>query len=367
MTELSASRKDDHIKFALEQAKNRSRQNDFDSLRFVHHALNAIDITNTGLETEVFGAKWKMPIYINAMTGGSSKSALINESLARVAAETKIPVASGSMSQFFKDHSTAKSFSVLRDLNPNGTVFANVNANATVDEAKRAIELLQANALQIHINSVQELAMAEGDRLFSHWAKNIEKIVNEAPVPVIVKEVGFGISFETLIKLKNLGVQAIDTAGRGGTNFAAIEQQRVTDSTQETFLPLQSWGLSTVESLLDCLATQQLGLTVFASGGVRNSLDVAKALALGATAVGVAGGFLHTLEEHGEEALITQITQWQDNLVTVQALLGIEEPAKMSNSQLLITDGVAEFCIGRKIDVAQYATRGREGQITANV
>ncbi|HUH53441.1 MAG TPA: type 2 isopentenyl-diphosphate Delta-isomerase [Microbacteriaceae bacterium] len=356
--DISASRKDDHVRHALTQADNRNVRNDFDDIAFIHHALDAIDVQNVSLSTDLFNRKWSAPLYINAMTGGSEKTGRINSDLARVANETGIAVASGSLSQMFKDPDTTPSFKVLRDLNPNGIVIANVNANTSVDNAKRAVDTLQADALQIHINSAQELAMPEGDREFAHWTKNIGLIVNSIGIPVVVKEVGFGISLKTTRKLAALGVKYVDTSGRGGTNFAQIEQSRTSNAQMPE---LAFWGNSTVQSLLDNSALDpQLNVTLLASGGVRSSLDVARALALGAKAVGVAGGFLHTLHHQGAEALMSEIERWKDNLVTVQALLGLTTPTDFTNTQLFISGRSAEFSAANNIDVRYFALRQRE-------
>lgn len=359
---LSAVRKDDHVRLALEQASSRFSQNDFDDISFMHHALDAIDIDKVSTATKLFGKQLTAPVYINAMTGGTAKTAKINADLARVAAETGIAVASGSMSPIFKDKETANSFKILRDLNPNGIVLANVNANATLEQTDHVIDLLEADALQIHINSVQELTMQEGDRTFNHWVENIANIVESLTVPVVVKEVGFGLSARTALKLHSVGVQYIDVAGKGGTNFALIEQSR---SGQKQMSELSDWGLSTVKCLLDISALQTLsGTNVLASGGVRNALDLAKCLALGAQAVGVAGGFLHTLQNQGAEALIDEVEQWKKDLTVVQSLLGIDAVNKFDQAELLIYGKVAEFCAMRDIDTKTFALKMREESIT---
>lgn len=354
--ETSANRKDDHVRLATDQAAYRHGRSDFDDLTFIHHALRAADVERVTTETVVLGRKWSSPIYINAMTGGSVATGTINEQLARVAHATGVTIASGSMSHLLKDASSIETFRVLRTLNPNGVVFANLSANASLDDAHRVIDAIEADAIQIHINSVQEIVMPEGDRTFSHWSQRIETLVNGLSVPVIIKEVGFGLSAETVYELVDLGVQAVDVSGRGGTNFAKIENDR---RVGKDYRELATWGQSTVTSLLDvALPTTQHGTALFASGGVRNPLDVAKALALGAGAVGVAGGFLHTLQREGEDALIAEIHGWQEQLQAIQALLGAPTPAKLQDSTLVITGAVREFAELRGIDVASYAKRG---------
>lgn len=354
--QTSANRKDDHVRLATEQATHRHGRSDFDDVAFVHHALRAADVERVSTVTTVLDREWSSPIYINAMTGGSIAAGKINEQLARVAHATGVTIASGSMSHLIKDASSVETFRVLRTLNPNGVVFANLSANASLEDAQRVVDAVEADAIQIHINSVQEIVMPEGDRHFSHWPDRIETLVNGLSVPVIVKEVGFGLSSETVHDLIDLGVQAVDVSGRGGTNFARIENDR---RIGKDYGELATWGLSTVTSLLEATPTTlDNGSTLFASGGVRNPMDVAKALALGAQAVGVAGGFLHILQRDGEEALIAEIQGWQEQLRSIQSLLGAHTPNELQQSTLVITGAVREFAEVRGVDIATYAKRG---------
>lgn len=365
MNDTSASRKDDHVRLATEQAGKRSKHSDFDSVRFVHHSLRACNVETVALSTSVAGSLWSVPLYINAMTGGSASTGQINAQLARVAQATGLPIASGSMSRVIKDPDVAESYKVLRQLNPDGVVIANLSANATVDHGKRVVDLIEADALQLHVNSVQEIVMPEGDRTFTHWPTRIEDMVQSLDVPVIVKEVGFGMSAETASDLIDLGVTTIDVSGRGGTNFADIENRR---RVHTDFGELTHWGQSTVCSLIDVASVNSPhALTVLASGGVRNPLDAALALALGAQAVGVAGGFLHTLQNAGEDALIVEIQQWIEQLRAIHALLGATTPKALHSSDIVIGGGVRDFCDARGIDVAQYAHRSSGKERGTNV
>lgn len=346
-------RKDDHVRLAAEQQRTHSGRNQFDEVSFVHHALAGIDRPDVSLATAFAGISWQVPLYINAMTGGSTKTGLINRDLAIAARETGVPLASGSMSAYFKDPGCADTFSVLRTHNPDGFVLANVNANASTEQARRAIDLLAADALQIHVNTVQETVMPEGDRSFSAWTAQIQKITAAVDVPVIVKEVGFGLSRESVLTLRGLGVQVADLGGRGGTDFARIENGR---RELADYAYLDGWGLSTAACLLD---TQDAGIPVLASGGVRDPLDVARALALGASGVGVSGGFLRTLLDGGVAALIAQISTWLDHLTALQTMLGARTPAELTHCDLTITGDLRAFCIDRGIHTGPLAQRSR--------
>jgi isopentenyl-diphosphate delta-isomerase len=348
---MIAQRKDDHVRLAVEQQHARSGHNEFDEVSFVHHALAGIDRPDVSLATTFAGIAWQVPLYINAMTGGSVNTGVINRDLAIAARETGVPIASGSMSAYFKDPSCADTFRVLRQENPDGFVMANVNATASVENARRAIDLLQADALQIHINTAQETPMPEGDRSFSSWVPQIEKIAAAVDVPVIVKEVGNGLSRETVLTLQNLGVRVADLGGRGGTDFARIENGR---REHADYAFLHGWGQSTAACLLDA---QDAGIPVLASGGVRDPLDVARALALGACGVGVSGGFLRTLLDGGVSALIAQISTWLDQLAALQTMLGARTPADLTRCDLLIHRTLRSFCADRGIDTRRLAQR----------
>ncbi|MEU8954658.1 type 2 isopentenyl-diphosphate Delta-isomerase [Streptomyces sp. NPDC048518] len=350
---MISQRKDDHVRLAVEHQRQHSGQNQFDEVSFVHHALAGIDRPDVSLATSFAGISWPVPLYINAMTGGSVSTGVINRDLAIAARETGVAVASGSMSAYFKDPSCAETFSVLRKENPDGFVLANVNATASVDKAQRAIDLVRANALQIHINTAQETPMPEGDRSFSSWVPQIEKIAAAVDVPVIVKEVGNGLSRETVLLLESLGVKVADLGGRGGTDFARIENGR---RELREYAFLHGWGQSTAACLLD---NQDVGIPVLASGGVRNALDVTRALALGASGVGVSGGFLRTLKDEGVSALIAQISTWLDQLAALQTMLGARTPAELQRCDLLIHGELRTFCADRGIETGPFAQRSR--------
>ncbi len=358
---LIEQRKDDHIKLACEQYKSHA-ESGFEQVRFIPNALPQLALSDVDTSVSVFGAaeKWDVPLYINAMTGGSKNGENINASLARVAAKTGVAMACGSLSAALKNPHLAETFSVIRRFNPRGFVMANVSAGASVEQAIKAVEILQANALQIHLNAAQELVMSEGDRDFSAWLSNIEAIVralDSMKVPVVVKETGCGMSAKDVLRLQNVGVRAVDVGGRGGTNFVAIENARRGGVRGYEFL--DSWGLTTVESLLDiaqcdeilhdscdscdsaaaCDSCDSAQMQVFASGGVRTPLDVVRALKLGASAVGVAGEFLHTLTCGGQDALVDQIEDWKAQIRVIMALLGCKNVADLrQNSRILIDD-----------------------------
>lgn len=351
-------RKDDHVRLAIAQHHERSGErghNQFDDLAFVHHALCGIDTARVSLATSVGGSQWQAPLYINAMTGGSPHTGDINRGLAIAARETGLPVASGSMSAFLKDPAVAGTYRVLREEHPDGFVFANVNANATPEMARRAVDLVAADALQVHVNAAQETVMPEGDRDFSRWPDNIARLVADLDVPIVVKEVGFGLSGDTIGLLADLGVRIADVSGSGGTNFAVIENGR---RPRADYGYLASWGQSAAASLLDANRRRDdPAMTLLASGGVRTPLDVVRALALGARAVGVSGHFLTILQDAGIDALVETITDWLGQLRQLMALLGAATIDDLAYTDVLITGQLAEYCTLRGISFAAYANR----------
>lgn len=359
---ITQRRKNEHIALATEQYQAQADAG-FDAVRLMPNALPQIALEEVDASVRVLNvggnsvggnsagennAKWRSPLYINAMTGGSAAAQEINAQLARVAAKTGVAMASGSLSAALRDATLRDTFSVIRSENPHGFVMANVSAGTSSDDALRAVSMLQANALQVHLNAAQELVMPEGDRDFRDWLHNIERIVRACEaerVPVIVKETGCGMTARDVLRLRDVGVRTVDVSGRGGTNFVAIENARrarganVLGARGANMLGnydyLANWGLATVESLRDirnCEALKSDPVEIFASGGVRTPLDVVRALALGASAVGVAGEFLHTLVHEGEDALAQQITEWQEQIRVIMALLGCTTVADLQTN-----------------------------------
>lgn len=350
--ESASRRKDDHLRLAAEQqGRPGAGGNGFDDVAFVHHALGGIDADLVDLAVEVAGARWSLPFYINAMTGGSEKTGRVNRELAIAARETGVAIASGSVSAALDDPALAPTFRVIRDENPDGFVFANVGVERSPDDARRAVDLLGADALQVHLNSVQETVMPEGSRAFSSWESSLAAIVAASAVPVVVKEVGFGLSTDTLSRLRDLGVGFADVAGRGGTDFARIENDRRATG---DFAYLGGWGQSAVECLLDAPAVRPV---LLASGGVRTPLDVVRALALGARAVGASGTFLASVLDGGAPALVTRLEEWTHHLRALLALLGAPSPAALGGTDLIVTGRSAEFARARGVDLAPLGRR----------
>lgn len=345
------NRKDEHVSLAR-AFHQKPKENDFDNVRLIHSSLVNTRPEEIDLSTEILGLKLSAPFYINAMTGGSEKTKKINHDLAIIARETNLMMATGSVSAALKDPSVADSYTVVREVNPHGLILGNMGAGRTSDDAKKIVDLLQADGFQIHLNVPQELVMPEGDRDFHEWSKNIAETVQQLAVPVIVKEVGFGMNRETIQQLQALGVKAVDVSGRGGTSFSQIENAR---RKKRELNYLDDWGQSTVISLLE--AQEINDLTILASGGIRNAYDIFKALCLGAKAVGISAGILDYLISNGIDATVEMIEDWKIQLRRLYLMTDKATTADLVHNPIILSGAPKEWCEARGIDYKKLALR----------
>ena len=290
-------------------------------------------------------------LLINAMTGGAAEVESMNGALAEAAAHLGLPMAVGSQVAGMREPEVAQSYRIVRQVNPQGVILANVSTSATVEEARAAVEMIDANLLQIHLNAPQELVMAEGDRGFRGQLRQIAALVDVMPVPVVVKECGFGMSRETARQLYDAGVRAVDVSGRGGTNFAWIEGQR-----QD--LPvdpgIEQWGIPTAATLAEVAALSLPGVDIVASGGVRYGSDCAKALALGASVVGVAGAALRAYQQGRLQAYLEGLV---GDLRCALLLSGARSVAEMRLRPVVITGETGQWCRLRGVPLETWAQR----------
>lgn len=329
MTNKREQRKNEHVRLALAQSD--TLQSDFDRIQFVHHAIPEMDVEEVTLLPNFKALQMSHVLYINAMTGGSEWTAKTNEQLAQVAKATQIPMAVGSMHAALKNPAVRHSYAVAREQYSEGQIWANVSADVTLEEAQAAIEMIQANALQIHVNAPQELVMPEGNRQFKHWLTRISEIVKGVKVPVIVKEVGFGMSYDTIQQLIDAGVSYVDISGHGGTNFISIENERRQFKDMDY---LKDWGQSTVVSLLEARNLSSR-VHVLASGGVRHPLDAIKALRLGAEAVGMSRPILKMLHEEGVEATIEFVEDFKTQMAYIMTLLNAKNITELRQAAIV--------------------------------
>lgn len=338
-------RKNEHVEIAM--AQKDATISDFDEIRFVHHSIPNIDVDDVDLTSNLKDFTLNQPLYINAMTGGSEWTKQINEKLAVIARETGIAMAVGSTHAALRNSKMASSFSVVRETNPEGIIFSNVGADVPVDKAVESVKLLDAQALQVHVNAPQELVMPEGNRTFSTWMENLAQIVARVDVPVIVKEVGFGMSKETIKSLNEIGIKYLDVSGRGGTNFVDIENERRTYKDMD-YLGL--WGQTTVESLLESTAYQQ-DMDILASGGVRTPLDAVKCLALGASAVGMSRPFLNHVENYGITETLNYTEQFTEHMKKIMTMLDAKSIKDLQHAQMVFSPKLQSWIEQRGLDI----------------
>lgn len=345
-----SNRKNEHV--SLSENFYADASSSLKDIHFLHHSFPEMDLAAVDLSTQLGDLAFSLPFFINAMTGGSDWTGQLNQKLAILARETDLAMATGSISTALKNPAQADSYSIVREENPEGLIFANLGAGHGAENAKRAIDIVEADAIQIHLNAPQELVMPEGDREFSSWIKNIEEIVEKVEQPLIVKEVGFGMSRETIQLLEEIGVKYIDISGKGGTNFAQIENFRRQEKKLDD---LESWGQSTSFSLLEAMEVNQES-KIIASGGIRSAQDIVKSLAIGASLVGISSQFMHLIIDDLDQA-IEQVEQWKMEIKRTMTLLGARNIEDLKKADLMILGETAQWAHLRNIDLKKYANR----------
>ena len=328
------NRKDQHIKHALAY---QSPYNSFDEVELIQSSLPKYDLAEIELKTHFAGRDWDFPFYINAMTGGSNKAKAVNRKLAQVAEACGLLFITGSYSPALKNPDD-DSFEVVRKENKGLLLGTNIGADKNYTAGMKAVEDLNPLFLQIHVNLMQELIMPEGSRNFNEWEKNIVDFVKNIKVPLILKEVGFGMSPDTVKKGMELGIKTFDISGRGGTSFAYIENMRG----ENRFSYLNEWGQSTVSCLLG-LKDYIDKAEIIASGGVRHSLDIIKALVLGAKAVGLSGTMLRLAENNSTEEIIEIVNSWKEECRMIMCALNAKNVKELQNVKYVLYGKTKEF------------------------
>lgn len=303
----TGSRKDDHIRINLEKDVRSGLTNGLERYRFIHEALPELDLERVDPSTKIFGHELQSPILISSMTGGTQKAAEINLTLAEAAQEMGVAMGLGSQRAAIERDDVAGTFQV-RKVAPGILLFANIGAiqlnyGYGFDECRKAVEMVEADALYLHMNPLQEAVQPEGETNFAGLLKKIEAVCRSIEVPVIAKEVGWGITGDTARKLVDAGVAAIDVAGSGGTSWTQVEMHRATNSSQARLAAaFVEWGIPTAESILQVRESVP-EIPIFASGGLRTGVDISKCIALGAAIGGLAGPFLKAADQSLDEII----------------------------------------------------------------
>lgn len=340
MTESKTSiRKKDHIDLCLtNEVEFKTKTNGFENYDFEHYAVTEVEFDKIDLSTKFFGKKINLPFLISCMTGGTSEAEKINEKLATVASLLNIPIGVGSQRQALEGDKHHSSYRVVRRNAGNVPVLGNIGAshiaksNHPVDDVKLLIELIEADAMVVHLNPLQELIQKEGEPEFKGLLKNLEKICSAVSSPIIVKEVGSGISKLAAKKLLGIGVLGIDVAGAGGTSWAAVELKR-NDQSDQFF---REWGLPTSY----CVRTvselkKDFHFTLISSGGISDGIDIAKSIALGADLTGSARIILQSIVRSDVESVVKMIESWFLNVKKIMYLTNCDKIKKLNKVGLI--------------------------------
>lgn len=326
-------RKADHIRINLEEdVRFPNLTNGFERYRLVHQALPELDLAAIDTRVEFLGKRLQLPLLISSMTGGTEAARVINRNLAEGAQARGLAMGLGSQRTGIEQADMVDTFRV-RDLAPDILLFANLGAvqlnyRYGVDECRRAVEMIEADALILHLNPLQEALQADGDWDWRGLLGKIETVCRTVGVPVIAKEVGWGISEATARRLASAGVAALDVAGSGGTSWSEVEYHRAaSESLRRLARAFADWGIPTAESLLMARRGGP-GLPLIASGGMRTGIEAAKALALGASLVGLASPFLKAAAS-GPEAVVETVDLFAVELRTAMFCAGAGDIAAL--------------------------------------
>lgn len=339
--EISA-RKGDHVRIALDQGSSTADRAFAPDVRFTHNALPELAFEELDPSVELLGRRLSLPLVIASMTGGYSEGGVLNGRLAEAAERHGVAMGIGSQRAALRAPESAMTYRIARERAPTAMLMANVGAAQlvpqgaspplTLDEVTRLIDMIRADVLVVHLNALQELIQPEGDRNTKGWTEAIAKLAGSLPLPVVAKETGGGISSDVARRLLDSGVAAIDVGGLGGTSFAAIEGRRAAEQGDERGVALAAaladWGIGTAASIRHAADT---GLPVIATGGIRTGLDAAKAIALGARAVGVGRPLLQAAMD-GPDALDAWFERFRESLLGVQFLTGSRTAGDLSRA-----------------------------------
>jgi isopentenyl-diphosphate delta-isomerase len=330
----TAARKADHIRINLEEDVRSGLTTGLERFRLVHQALPEIDLQSVSTAATWFGRTLSAPLLISSMTGGTGSAGPINRNLAVAAQAARIAMGVGSQRAALEDPALAATFQV-RDLAPDVLLFANLGAvqlnyGYGIDHCRRAVDMVQADALILHLNALQEAVQPEGDVNFAGLLTKIEAVCRALPVPVIAKEVGWGFSEQAARQLASAGVAAIDVAGAGGTSWSQVEMHRAESEGQKRIAAaFVDWGIPTAEALQNVRRAAP-GLPIIASGGLRDGVDVAKCVALGAGLCGLAGPFLKAADRSAE-AVVEAIAELAHTLRIAMFAAGAGDLAQLQH------------------------------------
>jgi len=338
MTDIR-QRKKDHVELTVTEGTQYSQSSGFDNFYFNHNALPEVNLKDVSTEAYLLNRKFSFPLFISSMTGGYADAGPVNAIIAEFCELNNLPFGVGSQRAMLENKALIKTFSIVREKAPNAFICANIGGVQLVDGfSKENIKLLcssiEADAIIVHLNPLQELMQPEGDRNFKGVIEGIERIVNNTEIPVIVKETGAGISKYVAKRLLNAGVEVLDIAGAGGTSWAKVENYRSSNiNPNHSF---DNWGIPTVECLKQISTLQwERSFELIASGGIRSAHDIAKSLCLGATFTASAQPIIKMISDQGINGVQQLFDQWKQELRIILTLLGCSSISELNSSHLL--------------------------------
>ena len=337
--EIHERRKADHIRINLEEdVAFKQLTTGFEKYFFLHQALPELNLDEISTGVRLFGKALQTPLLISSMTGGTARAHKINLMLAEGAQEAGIAMGLGSQRAAIEDPSLTPTYQV-RSAAPDILLLANLGAvqlnySYGIDQCRRAIEMVGADALILHFNALQEAVQPEGDGNFSNLLRAIETVCSLLEVPVVAKEVGWGFSHDTARRLADAGIAAIDVAGAGGTSWSQVEMHRAPTARHARVAgAFIDWGIPTAVSIQLCRRGAP-ELPIFASGGIKSGIDVAKSIALGAQVAGLAGDFLRAADEFGVQGVVQLAGAITDELRVAMFCSGASSIEKLAKTRL---------------------------------
>jgi len=358
------NRKSEHIKISLQRdVQARQITTGFEDVYFVHQALPEINRDKICLSTNVFGYEFSAPIFVGGMTGGTPEAAKINSSIAEAVEELGLGMGVGSQRAALEEPKLGSTYKIVRKKAPNAFLIANLGASQlvkgySVEEAVKAIEMIEADGLAIHLNPLQEAIQPEGEANYEGCLQKIEKLAEKLQVPLIVKETGAGMSAEVAKRLERIGVKGVDVSGAGGTSWAAVEYYRaktVNDAFHQRLgKSFWDWGIPTVVSIIE--VHQSTKLTTIASGGVRTGTHIAKALALGADLASMSTPILSPATKNAGEVKKT-LNFFIEELKNTMFLVAAESVQKLKEAPLVMLGKTAEWLERRGFKPEVYSRR----------
>lgn len=341
------ARKAEHLELAARPDVDAAPAGAWHDIQFEHEALPECNLEDVDLSVTFLGHRLEAPLAIAGMTGGHRGAEQINAALAAAAGHSGLALGVGSQRAALVNPELSSTYSIVRAVAPSAFIIGNIGIAQllpqasgpalSIDQLQAAVEMVRADALAVHLNFLEESVQPEGDRRAAGGLAAIERVASTIPIPIVVKETGGGISQSTALRLAGTGVAALDVGGRGGTSFAAIEglraQARHDERGHRLGNSLRGWGIPTPVSIV---AARAAGLPVIATGGIRSGLDAAKAIALGATLVGVARPLLVAARE-GEQAVHAWIDCFLHELRTVMFLLGARTLGELRRKRFVVT------------------------------